>query len=143
MESTPEAATSEEQATRQPVSVEKSAGGPFAKVRGELTEEEFANPAVSRMLLDRIADLEHRLQEENQFRSQFHDADKNRAVLEEKLKIRISSDIGFGVSMSVGSILISAGATFWSAQPYGVISMWSGIALLLGGVISRAVVLWR
>ena len=106
MENPPETATSELQATSESVSVEKTPSGPFAKVRPELSEDEFTTPAVSRMLLDRISDLRIQLKEEKQFRSQFHEADKERAVLRGK----VQDEYFFGSNVrgfSVGRIAVA------------------------------------
>lgn len=143
MENPPETATSEMQATSESVSVEKIPSGPFAKVRPELSEDEFTTPAVSRMLLDRISDLRIQLKEEKQFRSQFHEADKERAVLKEKFKTNISSEIMFGVALSIGSLLLGIAPTLWSKPPFGLIVVSLGAALLVGGIISRIVILRR
>src|SRR4051794_19232322 len=112
-----ESATTDADSVQVPEGVEKLPRDAFAKVRGELTEEEFASPAVSRMLLDRISDLRLQLQEEKPFRTRFHTADKEKAVLEEKFKVRISSEVIFGVCLTAGSVLISIAPTLKESSP--------------------------
>jgi hypothetical protein len=136
-----ESATSEAGSVQEPAHVEKLSRDAFAKVRGELTEEEFASPVVSRMLLDRISDLRSQLQEEKPFRARFHQADKERAVLEEKFKTRISSEVMFGVCLSAGSVLISVAPTLPATSHFPTILLWTGIILFLGAVISRIIIL--
>ncbi len=93
------------------------------------------------MLLDRIFDMRQQLRGEAEFRAQFHEADKERAVLKEKLKTRIASEIMFGFALTVGSLLIGFAPSLWSTWPYGAIMLWSGIGLLLTGLVTHAIIL--
>ncbi|HEX8897249.1 MAG TPA: hypothetical protein VF751_01005, partial [Chthoniobacterales bacterium] len=102
----PDAATNDTAATAEAVSTEKAVRDPFAKVRPELSEDEFATPAVSRLLLDRIADLKSQLHEERPFRTKYHEVDKERAILQEKFKTRISSEVMFGFCLAIGTLLV-------------------------------------
>jgi hypothetical protein len=138
------AATSEVEATGQALSAEKVPRDPFSKVRPELSEDEFASPAVGRLLLDRIADLQTQIQDERPYRARFHEADKERAILQEKFKTRVSSEVISGFCLAVGAVLVSL-APVLSVKPEitSTILAWIGIALIIGGIGSRIIILRR
>lgn len=136
-----DSATIETQSIAEPVSIEKAPRDAFSKVRGELSEEEFTTPAVSRMLLEKISDLQSQVRDEKPFRARFHQADKDKAVLEEKFKTRISSEVMFGVCLSAGSVLISVAPTLPASSGFPTILISMGVVLFIGAVISRIIVL--
>lgn len=138
MEGPPEAATSETESMTQLVSVEKLSTA-FAKVRREVSEDEFTSPGVSRILLDQISDLSQRVQEETKFRGLYHEADKERALLQEKLKLRLSSEIISGFVLTLGSLLIGFSPALWPSWPYGLLALSSGLVLLAVAVITQII----
>lgn len=111
----------------------------FSKVRRELSEEELSSPAVHRLLLDEIDQLEQQVVELSEFRDRFHKTDKEKAVLEERLRISIASEIIFGVCLTIGAALIGLTPFLWTTKPQGHLSLGIGIILIIGGIISRAV----
>jgi VIT1/CCC1 family predicted Fe2+/Mn2+ transporter len=142
METPAEAATNEAASIPEPVSVEKPGRDPFAKVRPELSEDEFASPAVARLMLDRIADLQAQVRDERPYRAKYHEADKERAILQEKFKTRLSSEVISGFCLAVGTLLVGL-APVLTVKPevIATIVCWIGILLILGAIISRAIVL--
>jgi hypothetical protein len=126
----------------EPASLEKKPYRALSKLRRELSEEEFASPAVQRMLLERIEQLEFELTTEKPFRDLYHKVNTERAVLLEKLKVRIANDVVFGVTLSVASVLFGVVPALWDKAPYGTLAMRLGIALMIGAVISRLIT-WK
>lgn len=110
----------------------------FSKVRRELSEEELSSAAVARLLLDEVERLEHQVTELSEFRDRFHKTDTQKAVLEERIRKSIASDIIFGLALTVGAILIGLTPSLWATKPQGPISLALGVVLLGGGVILRA-----
>lgn len=58
----------------------------LSNVRRELSEEELSSPAVQRMLLDELDRLETEAGELKEFKDRFYSADKDAAVLGERLR---------------------------------------------------------
>jgi len=138
MQGSPEAATSETESMTQLVSVEKLSTA-FAKVRREVSEDEFTAPGVARILLDQISDLRQRVHEETKFRALYYDADKERAIMREKLKLRLSSEIISGIVLTFGSLLIGFSPMLWKSPPYGVVALSSGLALVLVAILTPVI----
>lgn len=114
----------------------------FSKVRRELTEEELCSPAVQRLLLDELDKLELSVFNLTEFRDLFHKADKENAVLQGKLQESLSSEILFGVCITLGAAIIGLTPGLWSSTPYGYIFLGIGVILIIGGVIARVVRKW-
>lgn len=111
----------------------------FSKVRRELSEEELSSSAVHRLLLDELDQLEQQVVELSEFRDRFHKTDKEKAVLEERTRKSIASEIIFGLCLTVGAALIGLTPLLWDTKPQGHISLGIGVILITGGIISRAV----
>ncbi len=111
----------------------------FSKVRRELSEEELSSPAVHRLLLDELDQLEQQVVELSDFRDRFHKTDKEKAVLEERIRKSIASEIIFGLCLTVGAALIGLTPFLWATKPQGPLSLGVGVILIIGGIISRAV----
>ena len=69
----------------------------FSKLRRELTDEELSSPAVQRMLIDDIERLEKENGRLSDYQDSYYAADKNSAVLNEKLKTSVAQEVIFGV----------------------------------------------
>ena len=111
----------------------------LSKVRRELSEEEFNSPAALRMLIDEVERLDEECADLIDYRERFYSAERRGAILEEKLKARIASDIIFGTCLAVGAAAIGYAPATWTQQPTGWIFLILGGLLIIGGTIARGV----
>lgn len=111
----------------------------FTKVRRELTEEELASPAAQRLILDELDQLEQQNVELSEFRDRFHKVDKEKAILHERMRKSIASEIIFGLCLTVGAALIGLTPLLWVVKLHGLLSLAIGVILIIGGVLSKAV----
>lgn len=111
----------------------------FAKLRRELSEEELSSPAVQRLLLDDIERLERQAFELTNYRNRFYETDKRTAVLEQRVKKSVASEIVFGVCLCVGAAALGYAPYVWNNQPSGYVSIAFGLVLIIGGIVSRLV----
>lgn len=112
---------------------------PFAKLRRELSDEELLSPAVQRLLLDEIEKLDRQVIQLEEYRNKFHEVDKRQAVLEQRIKRSISSDVIFGVCLCVGAAALGYAPSVWSHQPSGYLSIAIGSILIFGGIVSKLI----
>lgn len=111
----------------------------FINLRRELSDEELSSPAVQRMLVDEIERIEQDNIRLSKFQDLYYEADRESAVLREKLKINLSQEVIFGVCLTVGAALISFAPLLWKHEPLGWISIALGVILIIGGVASKVV----
>ena len=110
----------------------------FRKITRELSDEDLKNPAVQRILLDEIEKLEYEKDFLNQYRDQFHEADKHVEVLKEKIRTVRAIEILSGVCFTFGAGAIGYAPALWQSQPLGYIAFTFGVLLVLCGVIAQA-----
>ncbi|HGF4956784.1 hypothetical protein HYO27_22140 [Vibrio parahaemolyticus] len=113
------------------------------RVSRELDDKEFKSPAVQKFLIDEIERLERENNTLSDFRDKFYNSDKVRAVLEQKVKTHLSSDIVSTVCMTVGAAAIGFAPTLWSNQPAGYVVIAFGSILIVGGVAAKLVNSWN
>jgi hypothetical protein len=109
----------------------------FANLPRELTPKDLSTGAARRFLLDESDRLHQEVSDLKSFRDRFYEADKERGILQEKLKRSISAEVIYGICLSVGSLLIPVAIEIWESRPYGWILLISGAVLYIGGVVSR------
>lgn len=110
----------------------------FSKLRRELSDEELNSTAVQKLLLDNLDQLQSTNFELEIFEEKFHIVDKQKAVLEEKLKSSQSSEILFTFTLTIGAAIMGLAPTFWTTG-YGWLIIIVGFLLVLGGLISKFV----
>lgn len=139
----PEHETAEPGAEPHSVEQIKSSDRAFSKMRRELREEEavIASTAIQLMLLDRVEQLQAEINNLKPFRERFHEADKRREVLTEKLKVRVASDVIFGLCLSIGSISLGFAKPLWDNPPFGALMIILGGVLIIGAIVSRIITL--
>ncbi len=77
----------------------------FRGLPRELTVNEWNSGGTRKLILERMAQLESELVELKKYRSQYHDKDKESAVLRQKLRQTTAVDMLFDFSLAVGGIL--------------------------------------
>ena len=105
----------------------------LSNVGRELSEEEFSSPAVQRMLLDELDRLETEVGELREFKDRFHSADKDAAVLGERLRGSVARDGG----LAVGAAMLGLAPSLWSLQPSGWIIVGLGVALIVFALLAK------
>ncbi len=111
----------------------------FSKLRYELSDDDLKSPGVQKMLLNEIDRLEREQIDLLVFRTNFHIVDKEKAILSEKFKTLIWSEVLYTIGIAIGPLLI--GISF-SLQKYSSFVFISGIALAGISIISRIIKKW-
>lgn len=102
--------------------------------RRVLTEDELAAPAARVMLLDELDRLETEKAELSQYRSRFHETDKECAVLKERGKARTAVGVLSTVTVALGGTLLGAALSMSGSSLY--LSAAVGSVLLLMGALA-------
>ncbi len=114
----------------------KSSRKAFSKLATELTDEELKFPGVQKMLLAEISRLEYTAIKSESFKEKFHQADKDKAVLMEKEKTFIFSEILYSLSLTLGAVLIGLVPSMTTNKTaIGAI----GVLFVLGAVVAKVV----
>lgn len=113
-------------------------GKPYSKLRRELSDDDLSNPAVQKLLISEIDKLEFRVSELEIIEKQFHEVDKSKAVLEERIKSNNSLEILYSFCLSIGSGILGLSSLF-KINEYGWIFLVVGGILILGGILSKYV----
>ncbi len=112
----------------------------FVNVRRELSEEELSTPAVHRLLLDTLDLLEQQVAELSYFRDRFHTSDKEKAILEERVKSYTAAEVLYGICLTIGSILIGLIPYVADKVEHGdYITLGVGVLLIGAAVISKRI----
>jgi hypothetical protein len=111
----------------------------FSKLRRELSEDELRSPAVQRLLLEEVERLERQVSELTTYKEKYYVMDKRTAILEQKVKKSIASEVIFGVCLCVGAAALGFAPAVWNNQPIGYIAIVFGLILIAGGTVSRLV----
>lgn len=79
----------------------------FRKISRELTEQDLANAAVQKLLLNEIDRLEKEKEEYKHYMELFHEANRKVAVLEQQSRTALALDtIAFGGFLTIGALLL-------------------------------------
>jgi len=124
----------------EPVSIsEPKVRRALASLKRELTDEELASPGVQKLLLD----LLQRAEEENvalkRFRDKYYESDKQKGILEEKLKRRVALEVISTAGVAVGAAAIVYAPVAWAHEPGGAILLGFGLILTIGGVAAKGI----
>lgn len=117
----------------------KSSNKAFSKLATELSDDDLSSPGVQKMLLAEIDRLASTEASANKYQDKFHEKDKECAVLKEKEKTFVFSEVLYSVSLTLGAALIgitpSLTSTNISPAVVGVI----GGLLVIGAVVAKVV----
>lgn len=111
----------------------------LSRMRREMTDDELSSSGVQKIMMDDLDRLEAEKIELQRYVDRFHAADRENAVLKEKGKVRVASDITFGVLMTLGAAAIGYSPTLQAVPGASQTLVWTGAALLVGGVLSKLV----
>jgi len=102
-------------------------------LRRQLSDDELSSPGAQKLLLDALEAKDAECESLSSYVQRYHEADKRAEVLKEKLKTSAATEIGFGVGVGLGGVLIGLAPTIWSQQPTGGILAAVGVLLMAGG----------
>ncbi len=111
----------------------------FQNITRELSDKDLTNPAVGKLLLNELDRLESENAELSNYREQFQEADKKVAVLQEKNKTHLATEIISAVCFTIGAVLIGYAPVLWKSQPSGWIALALGSILIIGGIVAKVV----
>jgi hypothetical protein len=111
----------------------------LSKIKRELTDDELKSPAVQKLLIDELEQLERERGELVDYRDRFYASDKEAGILKEKLKRSISSEIISSACFVVGAAALGYAPVLWIKQPDGYICIIFGAVLIVAGIWAKAV----
>jgi len=111
----------------------------FSNIRRQLSEADLASPGVQKMLLEELDRAESQCEVAEGFRERFHSADKEAAVLREKLKTVTAMEVFFGLGVAMGSIMIGLAPYFWDDKGRGGLLLAIGTVVLIGSAVARKI----
>lgn len=125
---------------------------PYSNIQRSISEEDLKSPALQRILLSEVDKLESKtynlettlkesLSEYNILRDKFHSVDKEKSILEEKLKTNKSQEVLYSFCLTSGSIIIGLAKTVWD-KGLGGIFLTLGLFLIIGGLITK-IIKWK
>jgi hypothetical protein len=86
----------------------------LSKVRRELSEEELSSPAVQRLLVEEIENLEKDNVDLKTYKEKYYLIDKKCAVLEEKIKAVTANVDIFAVLLALGAAAVGLLPSVWN-----------------------------
>lgn len=111
----------------------------LSRLKRELSDEELGQPGVQKLLLDYL----FRAEEENatlrSIREKYHEADKENGILREKLKTGNAMDLISIGTLTIGGVVLGSATSVWASQPTGWIALLVGVALIVLGIVAKAV----
>lgn len=115
----------------------KSSRKAFSKLATELSDEDLKSPGVQKMLLAEISRLESAALYSEEFKGKYHEADKECAVLKEKEKTLIFSEILYSVSLTLGAALLGVAPSVTSANYSPMVVGIIGTLLVIGAIVAK------
>ncbi len=105
----------------------------------ELTEKELARPESVQFLLKEIERLENEVVRLEEYRERFHEADKAKLVLDQRLQVSIAKDIVFTVNVAIGLALFGILPSVWSVLTtvQNLVGFGFALVLVISGVVAK------
>ena len=117
----------------------KSSKKAFSKLKIELSDDDLSSPGVQKMLLAEIERLESTALASDGFKGKFHQKDKECAVLKEKDKTFVFSEILYSVSLALGAALLGITPSL-TATNVSLNVVWGiGVLLVIGALVAKVV----
>lgn len=125
---------------------------PYSNIQRSITEEDLKSPAVQRILLSEVDKLENKnlvlenllnnnVKSLSDLNDKFHAVDKEKSILDEKLKTNKAQEVLYSFCLTSGSIIIGLAKTVWE-NGLGGIFLGIGFFLIIGGLITK-VIKWK
>ncbi|MEY8238825.1 MAG: hypothetical protein RPT25_00610 [Cycloclasticus sp.] len=115
----------------------KSSRRAFSKLATELSDDDLSSPGVQKMLLAEITRLESAALFSEEYKGKFHKADKQCAVLKEKEKTLIFSEVLYSVSLTLGAALIGISPSITSGKISSEVIGLIGAILVIGAIAAK------
>lgn len=125
---------------------------PYSNIQRSISEEDLKSPALQRILLSEVDKLESKvyvlegslketISEYNNLRDKYHSVDKEKSILDEKLKTNKAQEVLYSFCLTAGSIIIGLAKTVWE-QGLGGIFLGLGLFLIIGGLVTK-IIKWK
>lgn len=112
----------------------------FRDIRPQLTDDELKQPGVQKLLLAMLQESDDERVGLKEYVGLYHDADKQAAVLGERVKRHNALDIFFGAGVGLGGTIIGLTPYLGDQDPVrGMITAFVGLALVIGATVGRIV----
>jgi hypothetical protein len=109
-------------------------------IRRRLTNDELSQSGTQKMLLEMLEEAENQTKCMRDFEAKYYRADKESAILNEKLNTDRSMEIFFGTGVGLGGAILGLSPFFWKlGDIYGVLCLLLGVCLIIGASIGRAI----
>jgi len=106
-------------------------------IRG-LTPDELSQSGTQKLILNDLKKSELKVVELEPFRNKFHQVDKEKSVLEEKIKKNKKAEILYSFATTVGGIIIGLAKIFYDKNIELCVFMFGiGALLIAGGIIFK------
>jgi hypothetical protein len=119
-----------------PLSQEKYIpGNAYSKLKRELTEEDLESPPVRKLLLSDLDKCEMRIDKLERYYEEYHRIDKEKNILDERIKGLTSINILYSFCLAIGSILI--GLSNRAEKEFALYLFSLGVLLIGAGLFTR------
>ncbi len=106
-----------------------------------MKDEELSNPGVVKLMLDELEQSAQECAELRVYVEKFHDADKQAAILEERLRAATAIEVAFGVGVGLGGTVLGLAPFYWDKnRPHeAVVVVIVGMILMVGATVMRVI----
>lgn len=110
----------------------------YQKLPRDLTEAEVVSPGALKLMLNDIDRLNEEVARLSQYRDDFYSADKEKAILTAQLSTKLSKEVLYSITITLGATLIGFSPEIWDlSTKFGIIDLAFGVVLVIGGLFSK------
>lgn len=122
-----------------PAAANTASGKLFGNITHALSDSDLASLPVAKLILDRMYTAEMQREEFKAYVPLYHAADKNVAVLKEKLNTSTMVDIFYGTGLALGGAAAGFAPYFWDKDRMapGIICISFAVVLIVLSVVVR------
>lgn len=113
----------------------------FSLIDRQVSESDLKSLGTLRWLLNEHDKYEECIKQLDDYKEKFYNCDKEKSVIEEKLKNSTSFDILYSLSLSAGSALIGVAPSISDDISKWILPIIGGL-LFIGGIITKIVHKW-
>lgn len=110
----------------------------FSQIDRQVSESDLKSLGTLRWLLNEHDKYEECIKQLDDYKEKFYNCDKEKSVIEEKLKNSTSFDILYSLSLSAGSALIGVAPSISDDISKWILPIIGGL-LFIGGIITKIV----